>query len=153
MSICPHSLDISAYHDDELSPEKRVRLETHLQTGCPACVAELRQWQKLSSLIASAPTPVFTAAARDKLYKLAPVVEELGLVRVAIWATALAASVLIVVGAWMASTQGPTRQIVETPTPPYVLRPAESTDLTTEAPAKPQFDDWAVEHFATAEQQ
>lgn len=149
METCPYSPQISAYHDGELGPEARLQLEQHLSSNCPACVLELQQWRRLSALILSAAAPVLPATARAKLYRLAPTVREASFVRLAEWTTALAASVLIAVSAWMMVNQ----KSSASPSQParwQTVALATSGDVESEAQAEPQFVDYVVNSYAAA---
>jgi anti-sigma factor RsiW len=150
MDMCPYSLQLSAYHDGELPEARRRELEQHLQTACAPCQAELRQWRRLSTLLTSPTAPQLSEEARQSLYRLAPMVREAGFVRVAKWATALAASVLLAVSGWMVvSRQGseavqPVQTVASSSLRQFVLNPSPSTDLLTEDKAEPHFPDWVV---------
>jgi anti-sigma factor RsiW len=156
MDTCPYSLQLSAYHDGELSGERLRQLEQHLESACPACRAEVGQWQRLSALLTSAPAPMLSAQAKQRLYRLAPVVREAGFIRIAEWTTALAASVLLAVSGWMVlNRQGPQPTLTaQTTTEPaslrqFVLSPSSSTDLSIEPRSEPQLDDLLLSSVAT----
>ena len=148
MEDCPYSLQLSAYHDGELNDAQRQQLEQHLQSACPACQLELRQWRRLSSVLSSAPFPALSAEARANLMKLAPVVTEAGVIRLAEWVMALAASVLIAVSTWILighqkTQQAPAESLATVA--PLVLNTSQYTDLATaDVHADSQFDDWVV---------
>ena len=52
---------LPAYHDGELPPGRRQRVEAHLQ-GCPSCRAELETLTELSALLKADPAPQRTRA-------------------------------------------------------------------------------------------
>jgi anti-sigma factor RsiW len=54
---------LPAYHDGELSPGQRKRVETHLQT-CLSCRAELQMLTELSALLKADPLPQHTPPER-----------------------------------------------------------------------------------------
>ena len=54
---------LPAYHDDELSENRRRQVEAHLQS-CPACRAELQSLQGLSALLKTDPAPAHTPPER-----------------------------------------------------------------------------------------
>jgi anti-sigma factor RsiW len=149
METCPYSPQISAYHDGELTGDARRQLEEHLGTACPACAAELEQWRHLSALIVAAPIPRLSSVARAKLYQLAPTVREAGFIRLAEWTTALAASVLIAVSAWMmidrpqrgAPAAGPGLQ------PWQVSMVVATSEPPGDSQAEPQFADVVATSF------
>lgn len=156
METCPYSLQLSAYHDGELSEAQRRQVEQHLDSHCPACAVELQQWQRLSSLLALAPALRLPVAAREELYKLAPVVREAGFIRLAEWTTALAASVLVAVSAWMvvghkAATPTPQlapTQVADNTTWVQVFKnPNQNLDTVADAGSEAQFSDWVVNNL------
>src|SRR5512140_3741356 len=54
---------LPAYHDHELPPLQRSRVESHLR-DCPSCRAELQTLAGLSALLKSDPAPQFTPPER-----------------------------------------------------------------------------------------
>ena len=42
---------LSAYYDDELSPESHASLRAHIE-GCPTCAERLEEFQRLTALSA-----------------------------------------------------------------------------------------------------
>lgn len=152
METCPYSQQISAYHDGELAAEARVRLEQHLSSACPACTLELQQWRRLSSMILSAAAPALPDGVRRKLYQLAPVAREASFIRLAEWATALAASVLIAVSVWMVSSRQSASPVPGEPAPWKTVAFGDSlatvTDSTSDSQADPQFVDYVVTSYA-----
>lgn len=151
MEMCPYSQQISAYHDGELAGEERLRLEQHLNSACPACALELQQWRRLSSLILSATAPALPESARRKLYQLAPAVRDASFIRLAEWTTALAASVLIAVSAWMMIGRQSAGPATGEPAPWKTVAFGDSlatSDAATDSPAEPQFVDYVVTSYA-----
>jgi anti-sigma factor RsiW len=156
MDTCPYSLQLSAYHDGELSGEPLRQLEQHLASACPACGAEASQWDRLSILLTTGSFPKFSAQARQSVYELAPVVREAGFIRLAEWTMALAASVLIAVSGWMfLNWQRPQSAAVAQVSPDatsirqVVLSPASATDLSTDPRSEPQLDDLLLSSLNT----
>lgn len=152
MEICPYSPQISAYHDGELAGEARVQLEQHLSSACPACALELQQWRRLSSVLLSMAIPALPERARQKLYRLAPVVREASFIRLAEWTTALAASVLIAVSAWMMVNRQSSSPSASEPaqwkTYAFGDSLAITADVSSETQAEPQFVDYVVTSYA-----
>jgi hypothetical protein len=151
METCPYSLQLSAYHDGELTEEQRRQLEQHLGSACPACQSELRQWRRLTSILNSATFSQLSQGAREKLIALAPMVREAGVIRLAEWVTALAASVLIAASTWMLVN----RQHVQPASEPLAVAPlvldtSRFADLSSDSQAEPQFDDWVVTNLAAS---
>jgi anti-sigma factor RsiW len=54
---------LAAYHDDQLAPHKRRRVEDHLR-DCPSCRAELQALDGLSALLKHDPLPAHTPPER-----------------------------------------------------------------------------------------
>ena len=95
MEPCERSNDVNAYHDHVLPDERRIALEGHLQS-CASCARELESLRRLSRLFAAgmtAPEPV-----RVKLHDLR---ETQSAVRFEMGLIGMAASILIICGAWL----------------------------------------------------
>jgi anti-sigma factor RsiW len=155
METCPYSLQISNYHDGELSVEQRGALEQHLAAGCAPCQTELSQWTRLSMILASGPSPRLSDQAREALYRLAPVVSEAAFVRVAKWAIGLAASVLVAVSGWMMmiNHKTATPMVVVSPQQTWVqvaLNPNQSLDTVADAGSDAQYSDWVVNNLGSS---
>ena len=149
MDACPFSLKLSAYLDDELTDEQRREVEAHLP-GCAPCELELRQWRRLSALLASASTPQLSAQAREGLYALAPTFRETGYLRLAEWTTALAASVLVAASGWMIFNHPAAPPAVDTSTALVASLNPETTDAAGDTRAEPQLADVVVTELASA---
>jgi predicted anti-sigma-YlaC factor YlaD len=106
---CHETPQIEAYHDGELSPIERVRIETHLRE-CEACRRVLEQLQRLSSLVADSPVAAMPPEAMGRLAGAWDLVRarslgerlvqeraanERGVLRIAGWLTAAAAALLM----------------------------------------------------------
>lgn len=154
METCPYSPQISAYHDGQLADEVRLQVEQHLNSACPACALELQQWRRLSSLIFASAAPALPEGVRKNLYKLAPAVREASFIRLAEWTTALAASVLIAVSAWMMIGRQPSGAQPSEParwtTYAFGDSLATTTDVPSDSQADPQFVDYVVTSYAAA---
>jgi len=154
METCPYSLQISNYHDGELSDEQRIALEQHLAAGCAPCQAELSQWVRLSMILASGASPRLSDQAREALYRLAPVVSEAAFIRVAKWAMGLAASVLIAVSGWMMFNHKTAMQpVAVAPQQTWVqvaLNPNQGLDTVADASSDAQYSDWVVNNLGSS---
>lgn len=151
MEMCPYSQQISAYHDGELAEDARLQLEQHLNSACPACALELRQWRRLSSMILSGAAPALPEGVRKKLYQLAPAVRDASFIRLAEWTTALAASVLIAVSTWMMISRQSAGPVPGEPAQWKAVAFSDSlatADVPTDAQAEPQFVDYVVTSYA-----
>jgi anti-sigma factor RsiW len=110
MADCPFQLRLDAYHDGELDAAERARVEAHLST-CATCAAELAEMRALSARIGTATASGEVSAdesrgmhaavrreaeqARDERERSMPLLRTAGML------SALAASVLIISGAWL----------------------------------------------------
>ncbi|HEY8751834.1 MAG TPA: zf-HC2 domain-containing protein [Tepidisphaeraceae bacterium] len=152
MDTCQYENELDAYHDGELSDQRRVAFEQHL-AACPLCASELEQMRRLTSLISSAPKRTLPAAARDDLYALAPAVGEGVYLRIAEWTTALAASVLIAASVWLFYSQ-PAQQGSEAlaSLSPVILNPPQMHDAS-EMPDDPQLIDWVTVNASAGQNQ
>lgn len=54
--MCPETMELSAYFDDELTPSPRARIQEHL-SFCPACRAVLDQFARQRRLLESVDQP------------------------------------------------------------------------------------------------
>jgi anti-sigma factor RsiW len=139
METCSHSLQLSAYHDGELSPPQREQFERHL-AGCPACADELEQFRRLSALLDAAPRPRLGDDSRRELYALAPQVEEAGFLRIAKWTTALAASVMLAASVWVMSHQPGAQAFTDVPR----AWEQDAINPPSDASAEPRFAEFVV---------
>lgn len=105
MSQCSYQISLDAYHDGQMPPEQARELERHLP-GCAACSAELTRLSQLSQLlIATRPEGI----RPDELTRAHEAVKEIehsatddrGIIRLMAGLSAVAASVLIISGAWL----------------------------------------------------
>ncbi len=152
MDTCQYENELDAYHDGELSDQRRVAFEQHL-AACPLCVSELEQMRRLTSLISSAPERMLPATVREDLYALAPAVGEGVYLRIAEWTTALAASVLIAASVWLFYSQ-PAQQGSEAlaSLSPVILNPPQMHDAS-EMPDDPQLIDWVTVNASAGQNQ
>ena len=100
MADCEYQVKVHAYHDGELPPVDRQRVELHLR-GCPACARELERLRRMSALFASARLPELSPAALQRLHRGRVVVLEPALVRTSEFFAAAAAAILLVCAAWL----------------------------------------------------
>jgi len=100
MSACEHGRRLAAYHDGEMSPEERRRLEVHLRE-CSACAGELQRLRALSRILTSAPRPTIPAETLNRLHRRVDRSRDRVPVRLVETLTAAAAAVLVVCGYWV----------------------------------------------------
>jgi len=139
MDTCSYSMQLSAYHDGELSPDDRDQLERHL-SECPACAAELEQFRRLSAILDTAPRPQLSDKSRRELYALAPQVQDAGYLRIAKWVTAMAASVMLAASVWVMSHQPNTQAFSDVPR----AWEQDAINPPTDASAEPRFAELVV---------
>src|SRR5436190_14924282 len=96
---CDQTAQVHAYHDGELPRQQRDAVEAHVKqcADCAALLAELRQ---MSRLIAAAPMAEISPMALARLQKQTAeaaghAASDRGVMRVASWLTAVAASILV----------------------------------------------------------
>src|SRR2546430_873067 len=110
MVECPFQLRLDAYHDGELDAGERAGVEAHL-AACPTCAAELAEMRALSARIGAAAAVGVIGSGesrgmheavrreaqevRDERERSIPLLRTAGML------SALAASVLIISGAWL----------------------------------------------------
>lgn len=128
---CPFLPMVGQYCDDELEPSVRRQFKLHLE-HCPACTEQVGQVQGLSELFGSARTLQPRADVLERLHDRISadgdfagrrrISDALPMARMLL---ALAASVLIVAGAWMLDGRGA----------PTVSSPVPIAQRLAEAPA------------------
>ena len=94
MNDCQHAIRLTAYHDDELSPEARAELELHLRQ-CPPCQAELKRIREISRMLGSAAGPEISPAAMARLHRAIDLEPAAGIRRMAEALAAAAATILV----------------------------------------------------------
>lgn len=101
---CEQITNTHAYHDGELSPEARQRVERHL-AECEVCRDELESIQRLSRSFTELPRPALSPKALKQTHvRLADAVAERDapVLRLALTFTTLAASLVILASVWLA---------------------------------------------------
>lgn len=151
MDTCQYENELDAYHDGELSDQRRVTFEQHL-AACPSCTSELAQMRRLTSLISAVPKRALPAAAREDLYALAPAVGEGVYLRIAEWTTALAASVLIAASVWLFYSRPAQQGSDALALSPVILNPPQMHDAS-DMPDDPQLVDWVTVNAAAGQNQ
>jgi anti-sigma factor RsiW len=112
MSQCSYQSWLDAYHDGQTPPERALELERHLPT-CAACSAELRRLSQLTQLLSAArpedirPDELARAHAAVGRFEGSGL-EDRGVMRLIVGLSAVAASVLIISGAWLYDAPQPT---------------------------------------------
>ncbi len=105
MFACKYARQISAYHDGELPPARAAEVEKHLP-ACALCAEELKRLQAVSRLVASARIPQMSPALLGRLHGSVGSFNEVVVLRLARWATELAAAVLVACSLWIWSANG-----------------------------------------------
>jgi predicted anti-sigma-YlaC factor YlaD len=91
---CEKLEQVQAYFDSEMTPRDHEAFAAHLE-ACADCRALLAELQALSNLFAAAPLPAMPAGLFNRLEKTWTTTRDRGVLRIASWLTAAAASVLI----------------------------------------------------------
>jgi anti-sigma factor RsiW len=151
MDACQYENELDAYHDGELSDQRRVAFEQHL-AGCAPCRSELEQMRRLTALISRAPKRQLPVGVREDLYALAPAVGEGVYLRIAEWTTAMAASVLIAASAWLFYSRPAQQSSEALALSPVILNPPQMHDAS-EMPDDPQLIDWVTVNVAAGQNQ
>ena len=122
MSSCDFSIQVSTYHDGELSPPSATALEQHLN-WCSPCAEELQSMRDLSHAMRELPVQSHLSAAGLSLCH--GEVEAWGseqrdrwLMRFARGLVAIAACLLVGVGVWV-SRPAPAKPVAAAPDHPW----------------------------------
>jgi anti-sigma factor RsiW len=91
---------LSAWLDDELNAAQRQQVEAHL-ASCDACRRLLQQLTATSSLIQRHAFEPLNEQEMDRLHQAIDAADDQPILRLGLTIAALAASVLIVAGAWL----------------------------------------------------
>jgi anti-sigma factor RsiW len=100
MSEC-NTGQVAAYHDGELSPADIACVEAHLRS-CPACAAELNALRRIARLLADQSGKPFTDREAANLHAAIDANIDRPIWRLGGTLAALAASIIVVCGAWLA---------------------------------------------------
>jgi anti-sigma factor RsiW len=99
LKTCEHTPQIHAYYDGQLSPEAVEQVQAHLQS-CPVCAAEYEALNQVSNLFSdeSLPemTPLMLAQVHQRVDQRMNARLEHGVMRLAQWLSAAAATILVV---------------------------------------------------------
>jgi anti-sigma factor RsiW len=157
MIDCDEQL-LGAYHDGELSPAERARVETHLLI-CSHCAAELAKLQAISKIFADRPPVDLTTEELDRLHAAVDQSADRPMLRIMTAIAAVAASVLILSAVWLneisrrdTSPQSNVARSVESwETVAVTLKPtpAEMFEGGAEpATAKAGLDEWMLQEIS-----
>ena len=91
---CDRSAEVHAYYDGEMPRQQRATFEAHL-ADCADCRQVLAELRKVSELIAAAPLAEMSPMALARLQQSWFAAKDRGVMRIAGWLTAVAASILI----------------------------------------------------------
>jgi anti-sigma factor RsiW len=109
MSECPFQSRLSAFHDHELDAEMAAKLESHLG-NCPACSEQLLGIRAVSRLFREAPSGRMSQIGISRLHAAADTAAKRGEVFPMFrMLTAVAASILVIAGAWLIESPTQTR--------------------------------------------
>jgi anti-sigma factor RsiW len=99
MSPCDEQL-LGAYFDDELAPDARLRVETHLR-DCPACARQLEMLRDASRVLREYPFEDITDRERMRLHEAVDAAIDRPIWRIGASLGLIAASILNVGLAWL----------------------------------------------------
>ena len=122
---CERMVRVSAYHDGELPPGETEALERHIEQ-CAACRQELHRLRALSAWLASVSVPAPPEAFLAHLGRSAPMRRSRTMLRIAEWAAAIAAGVLVAFSVLLWRRE---------PARPLPVRPPAAWERAAAAPA------------------
>jgi anti-sigma factor RsiW len=123
MSECPFQSRLGAFHDHELHAETAEKLESHL-AGCPTCNEQLLGIRAVSRLFREAPSGRMSQIGISRLHAVAETAaKRRDVFPMFRMLTAVAASILVIAGAWLIESPGQTRA-----TNPHVMKFKEPED-------------------------
>jgi anti-sigma factor RsiW len=138
MLDCPFHSQIDAYHDGELDADVRARLEAHL-AGCGECRGGLAKLSDMSALFAARAQATMLPLELARLHRkldgsVGNRAAESEFLRTAGMLSALAASILVISGVWLA--EFPSR-------PAAILSPGIAVVPASDSPVLPAaLPDW-----------
>lgn len=92
--MCEQSIQVHRYHDGYLTAQARHELEEHIAT-CAECAALLADVRGLSRVLSAAPRAQLPAGAVQRIVQSRQRVHDRGVLRIATWLTAAAASIVL----------------------------------------------------------
>jgi anti-sigma factor RsiW len=140
MNECRHTDRLGAYHDGEMSGPERAELQVHLQ-GCARCSAELAQLEQLSETLRAAARPALSGAALARLHRSADRQTMTPILHMAELFLAVAASILLVAGAWLFLQTQTHEASAETPSWDTVATTSLDTAATVQDPSLQWIDE------------
>ena len=118
MSDCELTARVAAYHDGELDPSAAQQLESHLP-ACAACAEELRNLREMSGLFGALKPLRMEDQSLAQVHDVIDAEDsESGILRIGGLLAAMAASVVVIGGAWLAelpAAQGQRSAVVIVP--------------------------------------
>ncbi|HVT89088.1 MAG TPA: anti-sigma factor [Tepidisphaeraceae bacterium] len=96
---------LGAYFDGELNGEESRRFEQHLQE-CDSCRQEFRSLHKMAAIIAEHPSQDMTDSGLARLHRAISDAEVEPIWRIGVVLAVVAASILVICGAWLAELPG-----------------------------------------------
>jgi anti-sigma factor RsiW len=117
MSQCSYQSSLDAYHDGQSPSELAREIEQHLP-ACAACSAELGRLLELSQLLRTARPEAIHADELARVHQAVEGVEDRGVIRLVTGLSAVAASILIISGAWLYDGPRPNTMQIARPTVP-----------------------------------
>ncbi len=109
MSECPYESRLSAFHDHELDGPMAEKLQSHLD-ACPTCNEQLQGIRAVSRLLHEAPSARMSQMGVARLHATADAAaRKRDVFPMFKMLSAVAASILVIAGAWLVEMPGQTR--------------------------------------------
>lgn len=111
MSECPYQSRLSAFHDHELDAGMAEKLQSHLD-ACPTCNEQLQGIRAVSRLLHEAHSARMSQMGLARLHETAgAAAKKRDVFPMFKMLSAVAASILVIAGAWLVETPGQTRHV------------------------------------------
>lgn len=107
--MCEQSIQVHRYHDGYLTAQARDELDQHMAT-CAECAALLADLRGLSRVLGAAPRAQLPTGAVERIVQSRQRVLDRGVLRIATWLTAAAASIVLATLLIQPAQQPPVRE-------------------------------------------
>ena len=107
--MCEQSIQVHRYHDGYLTAQARDELDQHMAT-CVECAALLADLRGLSRVLSAAPRAQLPAGAVQRMIQSRRSARDRGVLRIATWLTAAAASIVLATLLTQPAQQPPVRE-------------------------------------------
>jgi anti-sigma factor RsiW len=114
MKSCEFGEFLMLYHDGELPPGRRAKMESHLR-DCAECAAGLAEYRGLSELLVGDAPIEMPQGMLKRLHAAVRPVREYEIVRTCRWTAAVAATLLVACIGWLAQSDAYANGAVQSP--------------------------------------